>query len=114
MAVPCGSQIFYSCSSLYASAMPSTVWPLVVALCPHADAQRLCILATWGRDQVSPRRCRAARSAHGTATVSVAHDTHCSRDAGWACYEAMAAWWGEERTLSTELLLGNDTKQGCI
>jgi len=25
-------------------------------------------------------------------TVSVMHDTHCSLDAGWACYELGAAW----------------------
>jgi len=25
--------------------------------------------------------------------VSVTHDTRGSTDAGWACYEAMAAWW---------------------
>src|SRR5437016_4576726 len=28
----------------------------------------------------------------GRCTMSVVHDTHCSRDAGWACYEAMEAW----------------------
>jgi hypothetical protein len=111
MVVPCGSQTFYAYSPLYASAMPSTVWTLGSHYV-RMPMPRAVVFSPRGAGIRSHPGVAAQRAPlMGRCTVSVAHDTDCSLDAGWACL--IAGLVRRERTLLAELLLCNDTEQHC-
>ena len=60
----------------------------------HPPISKELVFSPHGEEMRSHPGVAAQRALPlGRPTVSVTHDTRCSRDAGWACYEARTAWW---------------------
>src|SRR4030095_4200244 len=91
--IPCGSQTFYSCSAFICKGY--AIYCVNPRLPYHGltPISKELVFSPHGEQMKSHPGVAAHRALPlKWPTVSVTHDTRCSTDAGWACYEAMAAW----------------------